>query len=63
MAGILSNFCADIAKAYFIAAFITPILNSSTSWLEIIFVLIRGLIAVTILIIMSWRFAKLEGEQ
>lgn len=63
LAGILSNFCADIAKAYFVATFITPSLSGLSLWWEILLVLIKGLVFVTMLILLSWRLAKLGDAQ
>lgn len=60
LAGILSNFCADIAKAYFVVTFVAPPLSNS-SW-EFILMLTRGLVAVIVFILLSWRFSKLEEK-
>ncbi|PIP63386.1 hypothetical protein CO165_04515 [Candidatus Roizmanbacteria bacterium CG_4_9_14_3_um_filter_33_18] len=46
-ATILSDFCLDISKAYFIAAFVSPAINIVSS-AQIFFVLIRGIINVII---------------
>ena len=62
LAGLLSNFCLDIAKAYFVATFITPSLTGSYGSLEISLVLIRGLLAVIMFLHLSWQFAKLEEK-
>lgn len=59
LAKILSSFCEDIAKAYFIATFVTPQLSGLSGW-EIILSLTRGLAGVIIAIILAWQFAKLE---
>lgn len=61
LAGILSNFCLDISKAFFVATFVTPSLSGLYYWFEILLVLIKGTIFVTIFILLSWQFAKL-GE-
>ncbi|MBI3103477.1 hypothetical protein HYZ05_00895 [Candidatus Daviesbacteria bacterium] len=62
LAGILSNFCLDIAKAYFVAAFVTPALSGLTNWWEILFVLIKGLLFVIIFLLASWYLARLEDQ-
>ncbi len=62
LAGILSNFCLDIAKAFFAVTFITPSLGGLSSWWEVILVLTKGMAGVTIAIILSWQFAKLEEK-
>ncbi len=61
LAGILSNFCLDIAKAYFIAAFVTPPLSAG-SVLVTMLMLIRGLIAAILFIVLSWQFLKLKDR-
>lgn len=60
LAGILSNFCADIAKAYFVVTFVTPSISGLTSWVEITLVLTEGMVGVTIALMLAWQFAKLE---
>lgn len=61
LAGILSNFCLDIAKAYFVAAFVAPPLSTG-SVLVTILMLIRGLIAAILFIVLSWQFLKLKDR-
>jgi len=62
LASIMSNFCLDIAKAYFIATFVTPSLTSvSTGW-EFVWILLRGLLNVILFLLASWQLAKL-GDQ
>ncbi|MBI5123719.1 hypothetical protein HZA75_07710 [Candidatus Roizmanbacteria bacterium] len=46
-ATILSDFCLDISKAYFIATFVSPSINI-VSLAQIFFILIRGIINVII---------------
>ncbi len=60
LAGILSSFCADIAKAYFVATFVTPSLSGTSTWWEILLILTKGLVFVIVLIALSWQLAKLE---
>ncbi len=60
LAGILSNFCLDLAKAYFVATFITPGLSGEFNLPEIVLVLTRGVLVVTILIFLSWKLEKLK---
>lgn len=60
LAGILSNFCLDIAKAYFITTFVAPPLSAS-GW-EFMLMLTRGLAAVIVFIVLSWQFSKLERK-
>ena len=62
LAGILSNFCLDIAKVYFAVTFITPSLGGLSNWWEVVFMLTKGMASVTIAILLSWQFAKL-GEK
>lgn len=60
LAGILSNFCADIAKAYFVVTFVTPSISGLMSWVEITLVLTEGMVGVTMALMLAWQFAKLE---
>lgn len=62
LAGILSNFCLDIAKALFVTTFVTPSLSGLSLGWELSLALTRGLAGVTIAIILSWQFTKLEEE-
>lgn len=62
LAGILSNFCADIAKAYFVATFVTPALSGLTMWWEIVFVLIKGVVFVIVFLLASWYLARSEDK-
>lgn len=62
LAGILSNFCLDIAKAFFVATFITPSLSGLSLWWDILLVLIKGLVFVIVFLLASWYLARLEGE-
>ena len=55
-AELLSDFFLDIAKACFITAFITPLLNDY-QWGTQIFVLIKGLLNVMIYLSIA-RFIK-----
>lgn len=61
LAGILSNFCLDIAKAYFVVAFVTPPLSSGSVLLTTL-MLIRGLVAAILFIVLSWQFLKLKDR-
>lgn len=60
LAGILSNFCLDIAKAFFVATFVTPGLSGEFNLPEVALVLTRGVFVVTILILLSWKLEKLK---
>ncbi|MEK7571167.1 MAG: hypothetical protein AAB553_02745 [Patescibacteria group bacterium] len=60
LAKILSNFYADLAKAYFIGTFITPILNGISSLNEFAWILTKGLLSVILLLLIAWRFAKVD---
>lgn len=62
LAGILSNFCADIAKAYFVATFVTPALSGLTIWWEVMFVLIKGSVFVIVFLLASWHLARVEDK-
>ena len=59
LAHILSDFFLDGAKAFFVATFVTPSLNNISSLPELLFVLTRGLLNVTLFLIASWQIAKL----
>lgn len=59
---LLSDFFLDIAKAYFIAAFITPSITNTPTGFEAFLVLTRGLLNVILFLIVSWKFAKLEKK-
>lgn len=61
LAGILSNFCLDIAKAYFITAFVSPPLGLGSTLVIILF-LTKGLIAATLFLVLSWRFLELKDR-
>ena len=57
LAKILSDFCLDIAKAYFIGTIVTS--SFGTIPYEINNgILIRGLLSVTLLLLLSWLFAQ-----
>ena len=60
---LLSDFFLDIAKAFFIASFVTPSLSGVSSFLEISVILTRGVVSATLFIYMSWVLAKMEEEQ
>ncbi len=60
LAGILSNFCADVAKGFFAATFITPALSETIDGWEVILILTKGLFTVTMFLLAAWKFAKLE---
>ena len=62
LARILSNFCLDIAKAFFVVAFITPPLSADSIW-QTILMLTRGVIGAIVFILLSWQFAKLEEKR
>lgn len=62
LAHLLSDFFLDIAKAYFIGTFVTPSLIGSNTLVQIIGILTKGMLAVILLLIISWKFAKLEKE-
>lgn len=62
LARILSNFCADIAKAYFVATFITPPLSGEFSLGQGFLILIKGAVDVILFLILSWHFAKMEDK-
>lgn len=55
---LLSDFFLDIAKAFFIATFITPSLNSGSNIYDIVLVLFKGLINVIIFLVMSRQFLE-----
>ncbi len=61
LARILSDFCLDIAKAYFISAFVTAPINSSSLSLTIL-ALLKGLIAAILFIVLSRQFLEFEKE-
>ncbi len=61
LAGVLSDFCLDIAKAYFVAAFVTPPLSTGPVLVTIL-MLLRGLIAAILFIVLSWQFLKLKDR-
>lgn len=63
LANILSNFCLDVAKAYFVATFITPSLSGPPSLPEILVVLTKGLLNVIVFLGLSWQFSKLGDEK
>lgn len=58
LARLLSNFFLDIAKAFFIATFITPTVSQISSFLEIIVLLTKGMSSVTVAIGIAWYLAK-----
>ncbi len=60
LARILSDFCLDIAKGFFIATFVTPAISEVSSWWVVALILIKGLFAVTMGLLFAWKFAKLE---
>jgi len=55
---LLSDFCADIAKAFYISAFITPSLQGSNDPL----LLIRGFITAIVYLIIAWFLSELEEK-
>lgn len=62
LAGLLSDFFLDIAKAYFIAAFITPAISNSPSAVFAILSLTRTLLLAILFVLISWQLAKLEEK-
>ena len=62
LANILSSFCLDIAKALFVTTFVTPSLSGLSVGWEFFLALTRGLVGVTIAIVLSWQFAKLGDK-
>lgn len=60
LAHLLSSFFLDIAKAAFVATFITPSLLQATSLVEIASLLTRGLINVILFLFLSWQLAQFE---
>ncbi|MBU0569876.1 hypothetical protein KKB40_03785 [Patescibacteria group bacterium] len=62
LAHILSDFFSDIAKAYFVATFVTPPTNHIRTIAGIFAILLRGLASVILFLIVSWQFAKLEDK-
>lgn len=61
LASLLSNFCLDISKAYFIAGFITPALSGITSVSLVILTLTKTLLSAILFLAVSWILARL-GE-
>lgn len=59
LAKLLSEFFLDIAKAFFIATFVTPSLSGISSFIEILLVLTRGLLNAILFLVFAWYFAKL----
>lgn len=59
LTAILSDFCLDIAKAFFVATFVTPSLSGISSLLGILFVLTKGFLNVILFLVASWQLAKL----
>ncbi|TSC64303.1 MAG: hypothetical protein G01um101493_163 [Microgenomates group bacterium Gr01-1014_93] len=57
LARILSNFCLDIAKAYFIATFIAPSLGDISAQ-DVNFLLIRGTGNVILFLLLAWGWSK-----
>ncbi len=58
LARLLSNFFLDIAKAFFIATFVTPTVSQTSSFLEIFLLLTKGMSSVTVAIGIAWYLAK-----
>ena len=62
LSGLLSDFFLDIAKASFIAAFVTPALSATTSVSGVMLVLIRGLLNVILYLYLAWLLAGQKGK-
>jgi len=60
LAGLLSDFFLDIAKAFFIASFITPELSHVKNIFELFSVLFNGLICVSISLWFSRQFLEIN---
>lgn len=60
LAGLLSNFFLDISKASFIAAFITPQAVKNVG--EVVILLTKTFLAVTLSLLISWRLAQLGDD-
>jgi hypothetical protein len=59
LCALLSDFFLDIAKAYFIATFITPVVEKTSFW-DGLFLLTKGIVGVSILLWVAWQLTKLE---
>jgi len=62
LTAILSDFFLDIAKAFFVATFITPALGKASSLSQVLWILTSGLTNVILFLALSWYLAKL-GEK
>lgn len=63
LAALLSDFFLDIAKAFFVATFITPSLSGISSLPEIIFVLTKGMLNVIVYLLLAWLFARVKDYE
>lgn len=60
---ILSDFCLDIAKAYFVATFITPSIFGVSNSIIILAILTKGLMIVILLLYCSYMLEKLYDDR
>lgn len=62
MAGLLSNLFLDLAKAYFIAAVVTPSLSGTSSIFELLFLLTKGMLNGIVFTLAAWYFARRKEQ-
>jgi|GEM_PF-4332072 len=62
LARLLSDFFLDIAKAFFIATFITTSFSNISSFSEILLVLTRGIANVILSLLLAWKLAKFKEK-